>query len=274
MRVIILVFDEPEEKVEEVKVENDTLKRKILDAVPMLGSRDWYRLRAENQIKKCFCLKNNAIDRSKILIRYLRKYLRFRKNQIQFLRTSRFSDAKSVFKTIKQAVDDYKKEDFLFYLCGHGLTGKPTGMFLGERNQGRQYLFYRSLKKIFQNFQGRLILINDCCWALSIEPYLKSLTGRYLLFGASRKRRVSQFSILDSVLGYWYWRKPALPKVFQISSDGQYIMDYPANCVRGSYYNCGCGKIFNLKKRFESNKMPSLRRGANLDFLFFRPVTV
>lgn len=264
MKAILLLSDEPETKEEKIKVEQTDLFRKFFDLLPWPGSRDWYRYSEEVREAQCFCVRNNALDRAKILIRYLRKRLLFEKDQIILLRFSKFPDADGIIAALEGLFKN-SSEDFLLYYTGHGISGKPTGWSDG----GKRHVYYYKLSRVFEAFRGRLIFINDCCHALSVNPYLQELSGRYLLFGASRPRMVCDVSILDSVLGFWIHRRIALPRVQFTARWKEYRMDIPAFCVRGNYYNCNCGNPVTDVRGFKPNKMPSLRRGAELDYLLF-----
>lgn len=268
MHAILLIFDESEEKTEEVSYENHGWLRKFLDFLPMRGSRDWYRFDVESEVKLCHCIRDNSLDRAKMLIRYLRKTLCFKKSQISFLRTSKFETALAAAEKLKIIIDEHESDNILFYYSGHGLSDYPGWSFGGNPN-GAKFFYYELLEKIFKSFQGKLIFINDCCHALSVEPYLKDLEGRYLLFGASRAGSVSNVSILDSILGPWQHSLQAFPKVYLSRSNYEYTRDYPLYCVRGSYYSCNCGTVLSQEERFSPEEMPSLRRGSDLDFLFF-----
>jgi hypothetical protein len=264
MRAIILLSDESETKKETVRVEQTDIVRKFLDLLPLRGSRDWYRFSTEVREVRCFCVRNNSLDRAKMLIRYLRKQLLFKKEQITLLRFSKFPTAAAITEALKEIFNN-SSEDFLLYYSGHGISGNPTGW----SNGGDKHVFYYRLRRVFESFQGRLIFINDCCHALAVEPYLRDLSGRYLLFGASRRRRVGSISVLDSVLGFWFHRRVALPRVQSTGRWREYIMDIPAFCVRGSYYNCNCGSQVTEVKTYKPREMPSLRRGTKLDHLLF-----
>lgn len=130
-------------------------------------------------------------------------------------------------------------------------------------------VYYDELKNVFNSFKGKLIFINDCCHSLSIDRHLKFLIGRYLLFGSSRIDSVSRISILDAVLGPWCVSLPAFPRVYAVGSSGGCTIDFPASCIRGSYYDCNCGSLVKIKTVFEIGKGPSLRRGVPLDYLFY-----
>ena len=242
MHAILLIFDESEEKA------------------------------AGSEVELCHCIRDNSLDRSKMLIRYLRKTLGFKKSQISFLRTSKFETALAVAKKLKSIIDEHESDNILLYYSGHGLSDYP-GWSLGKNQNSAKFLFYELLGKILKSFQGKLVFINDCCHALSVEPYLKDLKGRYLLFGASRAGSVSNVSILDAILWPWQHRLQALPKVYLSRSNYEYTRDYPLYCVRGSYYGCDCGTTLPREERFSPEEMPSLRRGSDLDFLFFPPET-
>ncbi len=272
MHAILFIYDESEEKTEEVKQENNGRFRKFLDRLPMPCSRDWYRFDVWLEVKPCHCVRNNSLDRSKMLIRYLRKTLGFRKSQISFLRTSKFEDAITAAHRLKSIIDGHENDNILLYYSGHGLSDSP-GWFLGKSYDGSKILYYELLEKIFQSFRRKLVFINDCCHALSVDPYLKSLKGRYLLFGSSRAGSISNISILDSILGPWRDSLPALPKVYMTRSTCGFTKDYPIFCWRGSYYSCNCGTVSYDEEKFKPEDMPSLRRGSNLDYLFFPPKT-
>ena len=250
MHAILLIFDESEEKA------------------------------AGSEVELCHCIRDNSLDRSKMLIRYLRKTLGFKKSQISFLRTSKFETALAVAKKLKSIIDEHESDNILLYYSGHGLSDYP-GWSLGKNQNSAKFLFYELLGKILKSFQGKLVFINDCCHALSVEPYLKDLEGRYLLFGASRAGSVSNVSILDSILGSWQHSLQAFPMVYKTRNTSEDIRDYPIYylrgryfyCFRGSYYSCNCGTVSYNEEKFNPGDMPSLRRGSDLDFLFFPPET-
>jgi hypothetical protein len=244
---ILLIYDESEEKTEAFEV-----------------------------IKLCHCVRNNSLDRAKILIRYLRKKLRFKDSQISFLRTSGFKNAISAANKFKSIIDEHENDNILFYYSGHGIS-ENHGWCLGKPGNKSKYLFYGLLGKIFKSFLGKLVFINDCCYALAVEPYLKDLEGRYLLFGSSRAENVSSISVLDSILWPWQDSLPAFPKVYKTRIAGGETRDYPIYylhdryfyCLRGSYHSCNCGTLSYNEEIFQPADMPSLRRGSNLDHLFF-----
>lgn len=267
MRAIILVCDQPDLKKEGI----------------------------ENRVTKCFCCKNNSVDRAKILIRYLRKKLFFQKHQIIFLRASKFSTPSEILEELKSLINQYQNEDLIFYYSGHGIAGTLTGLFsdppcllfkvikkileiiIGDRpgwsmgDPSGVRLYYDQFPEIFKSFKGRLIFINDCCHALSIDPYLKKiLKNRYLLFGSSRNDSTSRISILDAVLGPWSDCLPAFPWVYAVAQlRYDHNIDFPMYCFRGSYYDCDCGIPVKNKKIFLPEKRPLLRRGAQIDYLCY-----
>ncbi len=255
-RAILLVYDEPEKKL--VKVKRTGFLKFILDLLPFLE-------REEDIEVDCFCLKNNSIDRAKILIRYLRKQLKFRDDQITLLRGSRFGNSAEILTALGLFFKKYPEDDILLYYVGHGITSPKFGWSIGPG----KYILYKFLKKIFSKFSGRLVFINDCCHALAVDQHLRILAGRYLLFGACRKGCTASESILDPVLGYWFHRKLADPKVAHTGKLKDTIMDIPAYASRGSNFNCGCGSRFHPLKFFRPSNAPSLRRGSELDHIFF-----
>lgn len=117
MRTIILVFDQVDIKIE------------------------------ENQMLNCFCARRNSVDRAKILIKYLRTKLLFKKDQIIFLRTSHFSSASQLLEKLKAVVDRYQYEDLIFYYSGHGIAPIFSGWFSED-----PIFLFRIIKRFFGNF--------------------------------------------------------------------------------------------------------------------------
>ncbi len=258
---ILLIYDAPEKKTVEIPKRNPLLR--ILSKISSMPA-------VETEEIDCFCIKNNSIDRAKMLIRYLRKQLKFQDGQITFLRTSNFYTGAEVENALRQLFELHRTDDLLFYYTGHGINvSKPGSSRIGWSFGNERYLHYLAFRDIFKKFQGRLVFINDCCHALAIDQHLKLISGRYLLFGASRRGCVASESILDPVLGYWFHKKTADPKVACVGRLNGMIIDIPAYATRGDYYSCGCGSKFEPLKTFIPSNAPSLRRGAELDSIWF-----
>lgn len=256
---ILLIYDEPEKKLVNVPCEDPLIR--FLDKIMSMKSMEAKEL-------DCFCIKNSSVDRAKILIRYLRKYLKFNKDQITLIRASGFKNASEIRERLVYLFRKRVDDDILFYYTGHGISNANPGWSLGRDKD----FHYSYLQKLFQKFQGTLVCINDTCHGLAIDQSLKILSGRYLLFGASRRGCLSSESIIDPVLGYWFHRKIADPKVACVRKFEECILDLPAYSSRGNGYNCErCGgrRKFTLVKTFNFDNAPSLRRGSELDSIWF-----
>ncbi len=256
MHAILLIFDQPEKKTVESSQTDPLIK--LFDGMLGVNSTKITEL-------DCNCIRNNSIDRAKILVRYLRNELKLKDNQITFLRTSIFDNAEETRLALEYIFESNDKDDILLYYSGHGLIGDKPGWSMGEK----KYLLYESLRGIFGRFSGRLAVINDCCYSLGLNSALQVLGSRYALFGPARFHCISSNTILDSVLGYWKNRMIAFPKVAAVGMLDGYLMDVPAYVAHPSYYNCGCGSYFKLLKTFKAGNAPSLRRGGKIDELFF-----
>lgn len=256
MQAIILVCDHPDIRKMIVPV-TDPIER----AVHVLLSKE----QEKEVTRDCNCIRNNSIDRVKILLKYLRRQLKLEDNQITFLRTSVFDTSEEIRNALEYFFEINDKEDILFYYSGHGIAGKNSGWSLGKG----KYLYYRQFAGILEKFSGRLCIINDCCYSLSLDKFLKPLGSNYMLFGPSRKWCISSYTVLDSVLRFWSRQERAVPVVAARGLLGDSVMDIPANVMHPSYYSCGCGTEFKLRKTFTYRTAPSLRRGAEIDHLFF-----
>lgn len=217
--------------------------------------------------KCCNCVKVSSAAQSEKLVKYLRKKTRLRKKNIILLHSSRYRGSQRILKELSFLFDLYKKEDILIFYSGHG--GRDCW---GFNNYPDDVLEYRDLENIFWKFQGRLVLINDCCYALAIQSCLrKCIRGRFLLFGSSRKDKIgdSFVSILNPILKAWLKKKKAFPEVIYTEGEGSGTMDICSRRERMPIGHCACSHdTWPDERRFLAKK-PSLRRGSNLDFLFF-----
>jgi len=216
----------------------------------------------------CPCVKNASVNQAKYLIKYLRKTLKFEKNQISFLRSSRFEFGNSLLAMLEQIIIGHRDEDILFYYSGHG-----SYHGWGFNNYVFEHINYSDFQTALHFFKGRMILINECCMALKIEPYLSPIAGRYLLFGLSRKNNFgnSNTSILPSVLKAWLTRKRAFPWVLytEKSRNDKRPVDICADEKLGYVGSCPCFHDFYIKSKEYFLRKPSLRRGVSLDYLMF-----
>jgi len=174
--------------------------------------------RTKVEEKCCDCVKVSSAAQAEKLAKYLRKKMRLRKKNIIFLRSSVYRGSRRILNELSFLFDSYKKEDILLFYSGHG--GKDCW---GFNNYLDDILEYRDLENIFRRFQGRLVVVNDCCYALAIQSCLrKCLNGRFLLFGSSRKDKIgdSFISVLNPVLMAWSKKKKAFPRVIYTEGEG------------------------------------------------------
>ena len=223
----------------------------------------------------CHCIRNGGMQKAKLLLKHLRKVMQMPKENISFLRTSRFYTSGEILKALQALIQNYKNEDLMFFYAGHGNLKRWD---FGDGKSGSKYIYYLDLQKMLKIFEGRLIVFNECCHALSLDKYPNNLRGRYLLFGACRDRQVGDawVSVINTVCSAWEQKIIACPKVSEIYkiqvSDSRIIryMDIAdgESRVTKRLFKCNCNdKILAKKKLLKSQ--PSLRRGSRLDFLCF-----
>jgi len=282
MHAIILVFDEPEKVTATIHphwlievlftIINKLLSEKISNKICVNLPKFCYPREQEGI---CNCVKIGCLRKAKKFLKYIHRELKLKKEQISIIRSSSFSCSAQITDFFGKLIENHKNEDILFLYAGHG------GWYLGENNGKRKYLRYYDLQKISRKLTKNLILINEACNALEIEPYLHYLAGRYLLFGCARAENSGEAfsSVLGIVLESWRQRKPAHPLVGSIKRDGKNkIMDFPngKSAVGREPNSCLCKldnsiNEFNDSKRVYIRKKPSLRRGSPLDHLCFPP---
>lgn len=222
----------------------------------------------------CACIKNSSVDHAKKLIRYLRDEMLFEKHNTTFLRSSAHS-SREILEILSCIIYSHQGEDLLVYYSGHG----GVGCWAFNNNYPDEKIGYSELEILFNKFTGRLVLINDCCHALAVQPYLKrAMKKRYLLFGSSRKNMMglSDISVLGPILGAWILGKVAEPRVISMGRDDE--RDTIDFCARRSFprifFRSSCWHDYYLMiKDIPLSEQPSLRRGSNLDYIWFSKIT-
>ena len=221
--------------------------------------------------ESCSCVRDSSVKNARQLIKYLHKNLKFSRDQISTFRNSHYDSGAFLLKSLEFAVNRHKDEDLIIYYSGHG--GEDCWGFNNHFNDVIKYL---DLMGALSAFNGRLILINECCFAFAIEPYLVKLQGRYLLFGSSRKNKVSTASVcvLGQILEAWSRGRRAYPKVLhtEINRKDSFDvleMDICSDVRDSSILEClGTHEFYMIKRVYTCHK-PSLRRGVSLDYLMF-----
>ncbi len=227
--------------------------------------------------KQCACIKNYSISNAKILLKYLRKTLRMPKENISFLRGSRFLSPEQLKLAINKILYANRQEDILFYYSGHG---NYWHWFLAEKDHGSDIkLNFRDLRESFLMLNKSLILICDCCHSLAIVKYLEELKGRYLVIGLTRESSIgyADRTVLFSVLERWRRRRAANPTVglIKVNARGK-TLDVPKGVSINTHCNDGCTLHGDESGfRFVSFRKPvkafSLRRGSRLDYICYPP---
>lgn len=283
MHAILLVFDEPEiypitinppwfiEKIFDITCK--LFPEKIADAICSNLPKFCYP-RIEDKI--CTHVKNGSVQKAKKLLNYLRKHRQLSKSDISFLRSSRFNSSADALIVLDNLIKSHTKDDILLFCAAHG--GIYRRWFLGENKNGGKYIYYSDLRKLFDKFRGRLIVINEVCRALNLNPYLSKLNGRYLIIGGSLENHLGSavHSVLDDLSWYWQKRQIARVRVRKIWKIGnREWIDIPSGNSRITRFpddpSCPCDdKVIQIKV-FQKNNGPLLRAGAKLDYLMYPP---
>jgi hypothetical protein len=192
---------------------------------------------------KKFGYKRSFFNRSgKIFKDFLINDLGLRKEDVFVygVDQKRFSNI-GLMRMIEMADRKSRKEPLVIYYTGHGF---PSGWAFSTNVD----LSYRSLIEILNKRLAPLIVINDCCFAMSMALSLKKMKCRHLLIGITMKNRIGydDEGVIKEVLRFWRAKKLANPR----------------------YYD---GKKFRRYVKLKSGKTirVHLRRGSSLDYLFY-----
>ncbi|MBU4347918.1 hypothetical protein KJ671_00175 [Patescibacteria group bacterium] len=146
----------------------------------------------------------------KFFYRFVRKELKIAKKDVfVYGLRQKTQSSESLLHFIEKVAKKSKKEPLAIYYTGHGLFGSWS---FSEEIE----FSYEELAWIFSKRKKPLIIINDCCYSMSLVPYLKTLICKRLLISTTMKglEAFSNSKIIKEILKFWRARKPANPKYF------------------------------------------------------------
>jgi hypothetical protein len=153
---------------------------------------------------------NYFYDSGQFFYRFVRKELKIAKEDVFVygLRQKRQSSV-SLLRFIEKVVGKSSQEPLVIYYTGHGL---PDRWLFSEKIS----FSYKKLAWIFSKRKEPLLIINDCCYAMSLARHFKHLKCKHLLIGIVMKEieALSNKRIIKEILKFWRARKPANPKHF------------------------------------------------------------
>mgnify|MGYP001602943082 FL=1 len=208
---------------------------------------------------------------SKCLLKYLKNKVGISKNKIfLFYKNIKRFKAGGLLRRIEDIVSKSCWEPLLICFDGHGIKGE-WALFNNDGVFPEPYTFYHKyLVKVLEEQRGPLIIIADCCHAMSLSEYLKKLKCKKLLIGLSPKNKLGFGSVLAQILEEWNSGNVADPLYDNGHREMRYfkIRDY-----RKSKY---CRLYENNKKfrkyyydYFVKKIRIVLREGDNLDYLMY-----
>jgi len=114
-----------------------------------------------------------------------------------------FGNRFQVYTLLERVILDNPDEDMCLFYIGHGseVGWSVTGC---KKNQDIDLVTYEELRLLFAHHSGRIIWVNDCCYALAAEDALESHAGDHFLIGAMPRDRFGAPSgFLDMILQTW-----------------------------------------------------------------------
>lgn len=139
------------------------------------------------------------------LYSYLFKKLHITKEKIYFFIPKELLrlKLKGILKNLKQITNQNPLEPLLIYFNGHGFYNewcfyKKDGFCLKSFN-----LSHKKLINALKKQKGPLIIIADCCHAMSLSESLEKLKCEKLLIGLSPKNELGFDGLLDQILEKW-----------------------------------------------------------------------
>jgi len=172
-------------------------------------------------------------------------------------------------------------EPLLIYYGGHGAVDEWSIYTQNRRGIRGFELKHKYLRIALEKQRGPLIIVADCCFAMSLKNELKHLNCKWLLLGLSPEDRLGYIgdvrgsinghkSVLIQIMKSWSKHMPADPKYY----NGNKVIRYlKKKNNRGSGYCLYMGgdkkfRKFYLTRRIKKTRI-ILREGDDLDYLLY-----
>lgn len=98
-------------------------------------------------------------------------------------------------------------EPLVIYYGGHGYRE-------GWRLSEEYYVSYQNIIDKLTRRKKPTIFVNDCCFGMALQDYLRKLKCRYLLLGLAPKTLEGFDSVVPAIVNCWGNRRPADPKLW------------------------------------------------------------
>jgi hypothetical protein len=146
-------------------------------------------------------------------------------------------------------------EDICLFYIGHG--SKKEGGGWAVQGTSEDILCYSELALVLVHHEGRLIFVNDCCYAGLAEEALQHHSSENLLIVSSPKDRVCIYGITENLLAAWKSGRRYEPKAYVSASHAEERFSLQDNVLNNIL-------PFSSDGDFE---FLSLRMGSELDHL-------
>ncbi|MEK7478502.1 MAG: hypothetical protein AAB626_01080 [Patescibacteria group bacterium] len=172
-------------------------------------------------------------------------------------------------------------EPLLIYYGGHGFGGEWS-IYTQNRHGIRGFeLKHKNLRLVLEKQRGPLIVVADCCFAMSLKNKLRHLNCKWLLLGLAPEDRPGYLgdvrgsinghkSVLIQIMKSWSKRMPADPSYFNGNKMVRYLK---TKNNRGLNYCLYMGNDKKFRKFYFTHRITKtrivLREGDNLDYLMY-----
>lgn len=204
--------------------------------------------------------------------KYLSNKLSISKNKIYFFIPVKFLHLKidGILDNLIKIIHENPLEPLLIYFNGHGQDGAWCFCTKDGRAFSPFVLPHRKLIRALREQRGPLIIIADCCYAMSLFESLNKLKCKKLLIGLSPKNMVGYDSVLDRVIEKWLSKKIADPLYDTGKRKARFIKIIDYRRSKYCRFYGGDGKFHKYYFDYFVKKIRIvLRAGDDLDFLLY-----
>lgn len=174
--------------------------------------------------------------------------------------------AKGIANEISRIISLNPREPLVLYYGGHGFRD-GWALKIGCSTEGYS-LGHKKLADVLQKQLGPLIIIADCCYAMSLKKYLKKLSCKLLLLGATPENLTGYGGVIRQIIKSWVLGKVANPLYDNKFGKRRYVE--VKKYLKPLGWICIPGKKSRRYYPQDTKKVKViLRQGDNLDYLLY-----
>jgi len=156
--------------------------------------------------------KDEFLETSHDVYDYFRRVLKLPESQIYFYSQETWTRGVSLIDRVNELIA--KNTPLVIYYGGHGLRN-------GWQLSSSVEVPYKTLVSTLRKQKKPLVILNDCCYGMALQPHLRELQCDHLLLGLSPKNKegYDDQGFVKSITKCWKKHRLADPKLWVLKKE-------------------------------------------------------